>query len=96
MTESDAEDFAGGPEEELSPGVTDLRHLPPVMDANECAKLLRLKSGREALRLARQRKIPSVKVGKHRLFLLDEVIKTLRRRQQNAIEDRELGRVAEG
>ena len=66
------------------------------MNADQCARLLFLKSGREALRLARQRKIPSVKVGKHRLFLLDEVIETLRRRQQRAIEDRELGRVAEG
>ncbi len=60
---------------------------PPVMDKDEVAAMLHLASGNEALKLARSGFLPSVKVGKRVLFLRDEVLETLRRRQVAAVLD---------
>jgi len=86
---------------EANTGATDGRRptatywtlLPPVLDSQGCATLLGMKSASEVNRLARERKLPSVKFGKRVLFLTDEVIATLRRRQKPAVEDKDLGRV---
>jgi hypothetical protein len=67
---------------------------PPVLDADGCARLLGLASGREALRLARRRVLPCVKIGKRRVFLLDSLLATLKARERPAIEDGELNRCA--
>lgn len=64
--------------------------LPPVLDAAGVAALLRLGSGEEALRLARRRVIPSVRMGKRRLFLRDSILDSLRAREDRALGDEEL------
>ena len=62
----------------------------PVLDADGIAALLYLGSGREALKLARQQVIPSVRVGKRILFVVEDVIQTLRKRSKPALLDEEL------
>ena len=58
---------------------------PIVMDKEQVAAMLRLRSGNEALKQARSGFLPSVRVGRHVLFLRDEVVETLRRRQRPAV-----------
>jgi hypothetical protein len=74
------------------PSITAWSYLPPVLDADDCAQLLGMKSGREVLRVAREQKLPSVKFGKRVLFLTDEVIATLRRMQRPAVLDGDFAR----
>ncbi len=62
---------------------------PPILSAGQAAELLHLASAREVLKLARQGVFPSSKAGKRRLFLLDELIEALRRRQEPG--DHQLG-----
>jgi len=64
----------------------------PILDADMVARLLFLASGREALKLARERRIPSVKVGKRVLFVRDEVIRYLAEQSQQAVSDEDLER----
>ena len=64
----------------------------PVLDADGCARLLGLASGREALRLARRRVLPCVKIGRRRVFLLASLLDTLKARERPAIEDKDLNR----
>ena len=65
---------------------------PLVLDADQVAELLHLASGREALKLARSRRIPSVRVGKRVLFVRDEVIRALAEQSRPAISDDDLRR----
>ncbi|NUN53593.1 MAG: hypothetical protein HUU06_12520, partial [Planctomycetaceae bacterium] len=90
---------AGSPGDGSEPGtdprlLPSLAGLPPVLDADGAALLLRLASGREALRLARRRVLPSVKIGRRTLFLLSSLLDTLKSRERPAIEDRDLNRAA--
>ena len=87
MSTSNSNNQDASPEESM-PSIADWRYLPPVLDAAGCARLLGMKSDREVLRLARERKLPSVPFGKRVLFLTDTVIETLRKRQIPAVEDR--------
>ena len=66
---------------------------PPILDAEGVAKMLFLASGREALKLARERRIPSVRVGKRVLFVRDQVIRHLVEQSARALADDDLGRV---
>ena len=91
MTTSDMPDELEGTEEAL-PEIMNWRYLPPVLDAKGCARLLGMRSANEVNRLARERKLPSVKFGKRVLYLTDEVIATLRKLQRPAIDDREFAR----
>ena len=68
------------------------RAIPPVLDADQVADLLHLASGREALKLARQQIIPSVKLGKRVLFVTDDIIAALRRRSRPALLAEEIDR----
>ncbi len=79
------------PDPTPDPGAVPPAHPGPIMDAAECAAFLRLASPREVLRLARRRELPSVRVGRRRLFLLESVLAALREREDRAIADRELG-----
>ena len=63
---------------------------PPVLTPDLCAAMLGLKSGREALKLARRRELPSVRRGKRVLFLTESIVTYLRTMEQPAISDREL------
>jgi hypothetical protein len=54
--------------------------------------MLGLKSGREALKLARRRELPSVRRGKRVLFLTESIVVYLKSQEQPAISDRELTR----
>ena len=65
---------------------------PPLLDADLAAEMLYLASGREALKLAREHRIPSVKVGKRVLFVRDEVIRALIEQSRPAISDEQLRR----
>ena len=65
---------------------------PPILNADQVAELLHLASGREALKLAREQRIPSVKVGKRVLFVLEEVIRSLADQSRPAISDDDLRR----
>ncbi|MCK6478854.1 MAG: hypothetical protein L6R43_01525 [Planctomycetes bacterium] len=79
-------------DEDRGPSITDWPYMPPVLDARSCALLLGMKSRAEILRLAREQRLPSVKFGKRRLFLTDEVIATLRRMQLPAVLDGDFAR----
>lgn len=64
---------------------------PPVLDADQVAELLHLGSGREAVKLARRRVLPHVRLGPKRiLFLLDSVLAALKRREVADFTDGEL------
>ncbi len=64
----------------------------PILDAEGVAKLLYLASGREALKMARERRLPCVRVGKRVLFVRDEVIRYLARQSLAALSDEDLRR----
>ena len=64
--------------------------FPPILTADQAAEMLHLASGREALKLARERRIPSVRIGKRVLFIRDEVIRTLVEQSRPAISDEEM------
>ncbi len=64
--------------------------LPPILTAEQTAELLHLASGEEALKMARGRKIPSVKVGRRRLFILEDLIQSLRKQSDKALTDDQL------
>ena len=64
--------------------------FPPVLDADQTARLLHLASGREALKLAREQRIPSVKLAKKVLFVRDQLIETLIQQSRPALTDAEL------
>ena len=66
------------------------RDLPPILTAEQTAQLLHLASGEEALKMARARKIPSVKVGRRRLFILEDLIQSLRKQSDKALTDDQL------
>ena len=66
--------------------------FPPILDAELAAEMLYLASGREALKLAREHRIPSVKVGKRVLFVRDEVIRALIEQSRPVITDDDLRR----
>ena len=68
------------------------QHFPASMTAKEAADMLHLASGREALRMAREHKVPSVKVGRRVLFIRDEIIKALIEQSRPAISDEQLRR----
>ena len=67
-------------------------NFPPILDADQAAEMLHLASGREALRMAREHRIPSVKVGRRVLFIRDEIIKALMEQSRPAISDEQLRR----
>ncbi len=58
---------------------------PPVLTAAQAASFLHLASAREVLKLARRGELPSLKLGKRRLFLRDELIEALKKRQTPAV-----------
>ena len=66
------------------------REIPPLLDADQVAIWLRLAGGRQALEMARRRLLPSVKIGKHVLFLRDGVLRALAGAEIPAISDEEL------
>ena len=66
------------------------RDIPPLLDADQVAAWLRLAGGRQALDMARRRLLPSVKIGKHVLFLRDGVLRALAGAEIPAISDEEL------
>ena len=64
--------------------------FPPILDADAMAKMLYLASGREALKMARERRLPSIKVGKRILFVRDEVVEFLAEQSRSALSDDDL------
>lgn len=65
---------------------------PPILDPDEAAEFLHLPSRREVLKLAREQRIPSVRLGHKRvLFLRDSLLEALKRQETPALSDRELG-----
>jgi len=74
------------------PNIANWRYLPPVLDSRGCATLLGMRSDAEVKRLARERRLPSVKFGKRVLFLTDEVISVLRKLQKPVVEDADFHR----
>jgi excisionase family DNA binding protein len=54
--------------------------------------MLFLASGREALKMARERRLPSVRVGRRVLFLRDEVLRFLAEQSRDAVSDDDLRR----
>lgn len=64
----------------------------PILDADMMAELLFLASGREALKMARERRIPSVRVGRRVLFVRDEVIRYLAAQSSLPLSDDDLRR----
>ena len=64
----------------------------PILDAEAVADLLYLASGREALKMARERRLPCVRVGRRILFIRDEVIRYLAEQSRDAITDDDLRR----
>lgn len=64
----------------------------PILDADMVAEMLYLASGREALKMARERRIPSVRVGRRVLFVRDEVIRYLAQQSAAALSDDDLRR----
>lgn len=68
------------------------REVPPVLDADQLARLLHLGSRREVLKLVRARVLPHVRLGPKRiLFLLDSVLAALKRREVADLADGDLG-----
>ena len=66
--------------------------IPPILDADGMAKMLFLASGREALKMAREQRLPSVRVGKRVLFIRDEVIRFLAEQSRPGLTDEDLAR----
>ncbi len=64
----------------------------PILDADGMAKMLYLASGREALKMARERRLPSVRVGRRVLFIRDDVIEFLAEHSRRALTDDDLRR----
>lgn len=67
--------------------------IPPILDSEGVAKMLYLASGREALKMAREQRLPSVRVGKRVLFIRDEVIRFLVEQSRPGITDQDMRRV---
>ena len=83
MSRSPKEDGGERPTpEQVLDGVT----TPPILDADQAARFLRLASGNEALKAAREGRIPSVKFGKRRLFLRDQLLRFLEERSEDALD----------
>jgi len=64
--------------------------IPPILDPGQVAAWLQLGSGRQALELARQRRLPFVKIGKRVLFRRDGILKALERAEVRELSDGEL------
>ena len=67
--------------------------FPPILDADSMAEMLYLASGREALKMAREQRLPSVRVGKRVLFIKAEVIRFLAEQSRSALSDEDLAQL---
>ena len=64
--------------------------LPPILNADQAAELLHLASGREVLKLARQRRLPHTKLGRRVLFVRDQLVEFLACQAEEAVSDAKL------